>query len=81
MSDESPACTNACTCDAENVHERPAETQGNGQTDANRLPVIADLLADLPESERREVIAELSPVDRATIARLLIGLNAQRDRT
>ena len=44
---------------------------------ADRLAVIADLLADLPDAERREVIAELPPADRAAIARLLIGRNRQ----
>jgi len=40
--------------------------------DSDRLAVIADLLADLPQAERRAVIAELVPADRAAIARLLI---------
>jgi hypothetical protein len=44
---------------------------------ADRLAVIADLLADLPDAERREVIAELPPADRAAIARLLIGRDRQ----
>ena len=35
--------------------------------------MIADLLADLSEAERREVITDLSRTDRAAIARLLIG--------
>ena len=39
----------------------------------DRLAVIADLLADLPQAERREVIDELPPSDRAAIARLLIA--------
>jgi len=56
------ACTNACTSGAEN---RP--------NPADRLAVIADLLADLPEQQRREVIADLPAGDRAAIARLLIG--------
>ncbi len=38
----------------------------------DRLTVIADLLADLPQAERRAVIADLAPADRASIARLLI---------
>ena len=40
--------------------------------DAEHLAAIADLLADLPQTERREVIAELVPSDRVAIARLLI---------
>ena len=51
-------------------HENGAKTS---DSDADRLAVIADLLADLPEAERREVIAELPPAERATIARMLIG--------
>ena len=47
------------------------------EADKDRLAVIADLLADLPDAERREVIAELPPADRAAIARLLIGRNRQ----
>jgi hypothetical protein len=49
------------------------------QADADkaRLAVIADLLAELPDAERREVIADLPPADRAAIARLLIGRNPQ----
>jgi len=58
------ACTSACT-----------KGVGKGQNRDNRLSVIADLLADLPETERREVIAELSAGDRVTIARMLIGRN------
>jgi len=60
-SDCAAACTNACTKEGE-----------NGPIRANRLHAIADLLADLPEAERRDVIAELAPTDRAVIARLLI---------
>ena len=44
---------------------------------SDRLAVIADLLTDLPDAERREVIAELPPADRAAIACLLIGRNPQ----
>jgi hypothetical protein len=51
--------------------------QQTGDSGADRLAVIADLLADLPDAERREVIAELPPADRAAIARLLIGRNRQ----
>jgi Mg/Co/Ni transporter MgtE len=58
----------------------PSECESVQQTadsGADRLAVIADLLADLPDAERREVIAELPPADRAAIARLLIGSNRQ----
>ncbi len=61
------ACTNACTSDGE-----------NGPIRADRLEVIADLLADLAEAERQEVIAQLAPADRVTIARLLIGRRDSR---
>ena len=55
--------------------------QGAGDTltkptkpaDETRLAVLADLLADLPEVDRRELIADLSPADRVAIARRLIG--------
>ena len=59
-------------------HENGAESS---ESDADRLAVIADLLADLPEAERREVIAALPPAARAAIARLLIGRNRQGGRT
>ena len=56
------ACTNSRTSNAE-----------NGPNQAGKLEVIADLLADLPEAERRDVIADLSPADRVAVARLLIA--------
>ena len=59
---KSDACTNACTSNAE-----------NGSNRAGKLGVIADLLVDLPEAERRDVISDLSPTDRVAIARLLIA--------
>ena len=40
----------------------------------DRLTVIADLLADLPQAERRAVIAELTSADRAKVASLLIDV-------
>ena len=67
--DDAAACTSACTSEAENKPNR-----------ADRLEVIADLLADRPAAERREVIAELPPTDRAAIARLLIGRSSQGSR-
>jgi hypothetical protein len=45
-----------------------------------RLAVLADLLAELPAPERREVIASLPAVDRAGIARILVS-RAQSDST
>jgi len=58
-------------------HENGAESP---ESNADRLAVIADLLADLSQAERREVIADLPPADRAAIARLLIGRKRQGDR-
>ena len=49
------ACTTACTSDGKNTHK---------STDSDRLAVIADLLADLPETNRRGVIANLPTTDR-----------------
>ena len=59
---DTPACTNSRTSNAE-----------NGPNQAGKLEVIADLLADLPEAERRAVISELAPDDRVAVARLLIA--------
>jgi hypothetical protein len=42
-------------------------------TDETRLAVLAELLTDLPEVDRRELIADLPASDRVAIARLLIG--------
>ena len=53
--------------------ESGANQAENAPKAADRLEVIADLLADLPQEQRREVIADLAPADRAAIARLLIG--------
>ena len=36
------------------------------------MAVIADLLADLPEAERREVIAGLPTADRVIVAKILL---------
>jgi hypothetical protein len=56
----------------------------NGITTASstttRLAVLADLLADLPAAERREVIASLPSTDRAAIAKLLVSPQAQEAR-
>lgn len=53
--------------------DAPATQAGKEAPLPDRLELIADLLADLPQTERREVIAELPPSARAAIARLLIG--------
>ena len=58
-------------------HENGAESPESG---TDRLAIIADLLTDLPEAERREVIADLPPTDRAAIARLLIRRDRRGDR-
>jgi hypothetical protein len=39
----------------------------------SRLAVLADLLADLPGPQRREVIASLPAADRVAIAKLIAG--------
>ena len=57
--------------------DTPLTTPPNGArtsactTDA-KLAVLADLLADLPSPQRREVIAGLPAADRVAIARMLI---------
>jgi hypothetical protein len=48
-------------------------TKPTEPTDETRLAVLADLLAALPEVDRRELIADLPTSDRVAIARLLIG--------
>jgi hypothetical protein len=48
-------------------------TKPTEPTDEARLAVLADLLAALPEVDRRELIADLPASDRVAIARLLIG--------
>lgn len=40
--------------------------------DSAGLAVIADLLAELPEDERRSVIADMVPADRVAVAKLLV---------
>ena len=73
MDTPSPVVPRLVPCEHENGDE-------SASSDADRLAAIADLLADLPQAERREVIAELPPADRAAIARLLIGRNRQGGR-
>jgi len=55
---------NCVPSDAENV------TDSAG---ADPLAVIADLLADLPEDERRGVIADMAPADRVVVAKMLVA--------
>ena len=57
---------------ADNTVTKPTEP-----TDETRRVVLAELLADLPEADRRELIADLSPADRVAIARRLIGSGEQ----
>jgi hypothetical protein len=47
-------------------------------TDETWLVVLAELLADLPEADRRELIADLPASDRVAIARRLIGSGEQK---
>ena len=47
-------------------------TKPTEPTDETRLAVLADLLAALPEADRRSLIADLRPADRVAIARKLI---------
>jgi hypothetical protein len=48
-------------------------TKPTEPTDETRLAVLLDLLAALPETDRRELIADLPTSDRVAIARLLMG--------
>ncbi len=70
-----PLCDSPKTGGAESGAQSAKNTPESPDTnpDTDRLAVIADLLSDLPQAERREVIAELPPADRAAIARMLIG--------
>jgi hypothetical protein len=47
-------------------------TKPTEPTDETRLAVLADLLAALPQADRRSLIADLPPADRVAIARKLI---------
>ena len=47
-------------------------TEPTEPTDETRLAFLAELLAALPETDRRSLIADLSPADRVAIARKLI---------
>ncbi len=48
--------------------------------DASPLAVIADLLADLPEDQRRGVISDMAPADRVAVAKMLVSRLAGRER-
>ena len=56
----------------------PATTPGDTVTkptkppEEPRLAILADLLADLPEADRREVTADLTPAQRVALAKLLL---------
>ena len=43
------------------------------------LAVIADLLADLPEDERRSVIADMASADRVAVAKMLVSRLANKE--
>ena len=53
-------------------------TKPTEPTDETRLVVLAELLADLPEVDRRELIADLPASDRVAIPRRLIGTREQK---
>ncbi len=52
--------------------ESGAQSAEKSINQTNRLAVITDLLADLPADQRKEIISELEPDDRVSIARLLV---------
>jgi hypothetical protein len=80
---DSDGMTKCMTLEPENVTVSSQQgasdtvTKPTEPTDEARLMVLAELLADLPEVERRELIADLSPADRVAIARRLIGSREQ----
>jgi hypothetical protein len=43
------------------------------QAHANRLIVVAELLVDLPETERQQIIAGLSATDRLSVVQMLVS--------
>ena len=75
---DSDGMTKCMTPEPENV--TVSSHQGAGDTvtkptepiDETRLAVLVDLLAALPETDRRSLIADLSTADRVAIARKLI---------
>ena len=75
---KTPAKTDFCETEGPRSGPQSAFEQADATTWAqpqsphgDRLAIIADLLADLPQAERREVIADLPPEDRLTIAKML----------
>ena len=56
-------------------------TKPTEPTDETRLAMLVDLLAHLPETDRRSLIADLPPADRVAIARRLIGSGEQTANT
>ena len=56
-------------------------TKPTEPTDETRLAMLVDLLAALPEADRRELIADLPASDRVAIARRLIGSGEQTANT
>jgi hypothetical protein len=52
-------------------------TKPTEPTDETRLAILTELLANLPEVDRRELIADLPASDRVAIARQLIGSGEQ----
>ena len=55
------------------VPSEPENAPDSASSDHNRLAVIADLLADLPEAQSREAISQLTPQDHVAVAQLLIA--------
>jgi hypothetical protein len=64
---ERESVTVSCKQGASDTVTKPTEP-----TDETRLAVLADLLAALPETDRRSLIADLRPADRVAIARIFI---------
>ncbi len=58
-----------------------ASEPAHAEADKARLAVIADLLCQLPETKRRDLIEELPPVEQERIARLLIERSQQERHT
>ena len=60
-------------------HQGPSDkvTKPTKPTHEIRLAILTDLLANLPETDRRELIADLPTSDRVAIARRLIGTGEQ----
>lgn len=78
MDSDSDGMTKCMTPDPENVtvssHQGASDTvtKPTEPTDETRLAFLAELLAALPGTDRRSLIADLSPADRVAIARKLI---------